>query len=647
MASHPHFGAEPPSQSALYAATPSTASVAPPAGSNLSHASHWPKSNFRKRGLGHPRKHLTILSCALLVVIVLGAYCCRLKSRSGQTAVLTTRKLAGADGNDDLRSIEEALASELCEFFGDLTGRAPLAEASGEAVVSSTSEEVQTGTQCGKRKRKTAHLQHQEDKPIGSFQVNDVYQSSVVPVQGGFLSSLLEDSEAEDEIKGAAGKRARMSEWHMDPVGDLEVLLRASQGSSSGNVSTSEQQFGFRTGADSLSGTAVYPPSGSLATSQLFLNPYQFQSAPGWSTSSIYPVEMAGDAYAAQHTRGDFATAGAWGADASSTSFGNSVFGDAAGNAVPQAQTGYLHPESATMHSTWLGPWGGYGELSQALAPGPQLQPEATDDGANRWYSSTLSLSDLIMPPIAGSSAHEQQASSMVQEEHASTGMPPSGGDDAAILPSQDELLKEHPFYRVPPLQPGVTPRNFDWQRPLRSLAVPRQLPQRLLLFQRTIRKAQLSDEDLNLLMEACWDLLRFAASTRDKRLAKSSFCELVEPISLRFLVADALWCACEIFGEAAQKGRWWHAVMEQMTAPPVILGDPPLRPSGPSGQWRQFVEDVTAALLVYRTGNRPSPKDVVRIKKTMFGPPPIHRCFNGMVWDWWRRDVEKSDELA
>ena len=114
---------------------------------------------------------------------------------------------------------------------------------------------------------------------------------------------------------------------------------------------------------------------------------------------------------------------------------------------------------------------------------------------------------------------------------------------------NQEEWLSRHPFYRLPDLLPGVEVRNFDWRRPLLSSAIVRHVPQRLTDFQRLINKQALSQEDVDRLTHTVWDLLRFASSTKSRSLAKP-IGELLEPLSLRFLIADALWCACELFGK-------------------------------------------------------------------------------------------------
>ncbi|CDJ29844.1 LOW QUALITY PROTEIN: uncharacterized protein EMH_0053200 [Eimeria mitis] len=262
----------------------------------------------------------------------------------------------------------------------------------------------------------------------------------------------------------------------------------------------------------------------------------------------------------------------------------------------------------------------------------------------------TVSVSGGTLHTVPVSSREQQHAEGLDQRAHTSTdlALPGNGtlvkavtdGMCAHVFPTQ--AIREHPLYRLPTLLPGVNIGRFDWEAALQSSAFPRKVPQKLLEIQKILRKRVLSQDDANKLKKLASDLLMFAVSTKESRLVRVSCGDLIAPLSFRFLVAEALWCACEILGPAAEKHHWWDSAMDQLTASPLFQGS---SESEKCVKSEQFVLQLIAALSVYRKGDRPSPQEVMSIKKTMFGPPPVHFCFTAMVWDWWRRDLASSDQ--
>ncbi|CDJ36754.1 uncharacterized protein EMH_0095330 [Eimeria mitis] len=193
MSNHSPFGEDPPVQSVSYATTPFAPSVLPLGPRHVPYVAHTPASNFGKRRLSSQHKQLALLSCTLLVVFVVGTHLCRLKSSGGNRAVLTSRRLAAADG-DKLRMLEEALPLELCEFIIASTGSSPSPVTSAVPSVPSGQTELQNGEP--RRKRKASHTHQQDTMAPGAFEVFEYWtESSTAP--GEFWGPLSEDAALE------------------------------------------------------------------------------------------------------------------------------------------------------------------------------------------------------------------------------------------------------------------------------------------------------------------------------------------------------------------------------------------------------------------------------------------------------------------
>ncbi|CDJ53235.1 hypothetical protein, conserved [Eimeria brunetti] len=281
----------------------------------------------------------------------------------------------------------------------------------------------------------------------------------------------------------------------------------------------------------------------------------------------------------------------------------------------------------------------GFASPSTASFSGPRTQQQfqAPDNGTGSASPSTAFFSDYGLQRTVRSSA--QRLGGDIGEERARSLVNMTQWDDnemAFASTSEDELQK-HRQYRLPRVMPGVRIGYLSWERALRCSGISRQVPLKLLEFQKLMRKDELSQAEVNNMLALTWDLLKFAASAKRSQVVKRSVCDVVAPLSIRFLVLDALWSACEILGDQSEKQLWWDKVAQELTAPPVLLQHPKL--TAPS-RYEPFLRRLRAAFSAFRSGNRPSARDVLTIKKMMFGPPTIHGTFAGVVWDFWRRDL-------
>lgn len=362
MLSHPHTEAESPVQLASHVTDHSTSSAPPSECSYFPYTTQWPNSNFSKRRLCPQRQQLTGLFCALMVVFLFGGYFCRLKSRSGHKAMLAARRLAGADEANQLHSLEEGFVSNLCKFTNELVGDEPLAKATDQPSVSTESAEVQTGEPSGKRKRKARHIQQHGDKATEILQGLSEDLTEHVASSAELWAPFPEYSTDEAEAREQLAKRARIAEWSMDPVGDIELLLEGQQNISPGELPASEQ-LGFDTADVPESVTVVDPQPEGLPTAEAFLPAYQLRNASEGSSSGIYFWETAAGVSAAHGAPDEEELL----VGESHASFDRrSYSSNRASNILPQVISQHIRAGGIVVHGSLPVPWQNYGEPSQA-----------------------------------------------------------------------------------------------------------------------------------------------------------------------------------------------------------------------------------------------------------------------------------------
>ena len=57
------------------------------------------------------------------------------------------------------------------------------------------------------------------------------------------------------------------------------------------------------------------------------------------------------------------------------------------------------------------------------------------------------------------------------------------------------------------------------------------------------------------------------------------------------------------------------------------------------------FLREVSFALDVYRTGTRPDPRMIIKVKQAIFRKPSINSSFEMAPWDPWREDDLEFDK--
>ena len=192
----------------------------------------------------------------------------------------------------------------------------------------------------------------------------------------------------------------------------------------------------------------------------------------------------------------------------------------------------------------------------------------------------------------------------------------------------------QHPFYRLPAGHPKTPLKPFDGVYAMTAMPPARGLACKLARVQQMFSKPRLCRNDFPDLMSLAYDLVRYATTRLATDLSGETTYGLVAPLARRFLLLDSLWVICEVVGAPMNKGQWWDKLMETMPNPQDI--SPP--PRFPRRGWYYFVEQLIAALEIYRTGGRPAPEMVVEIKRKIVSKEVGHPLFQSHLWDLWRQ---------
>ena len=214
------------------------------------------------------------------------------------------------------------------------------------------------------------------------------------------------------------------------------------------------------------------------------------------------------------------------------------------------------------------------------------------------------------------------------------SGVPAGGGDSLhGARPAAPFDCSQHPFYRLPAGHPETPLTLFDGVYAMTAMPATAGLAYKLARVQQIFSKPSLCRYDFLALMGLAYDLVRYATTRLPMDLSSERPNELVAPLARRVLLLDSLWGICEVVGTPMNKGQWWDKLMETMSNP---QGRPPSRVFRRG--WYYFVEQLIAALEIYRTGGRPPPEMVVEIKRKIFSKEFGHRLFQNHDWDLWRQ---------
>lgn len=171
--------------------------------------------------------------------------------------MVANRKLAEeTDGDEESDGhLEGKVNSELCHIIGETTGSAEHFKAPGEPSALPESAEVQTRTLSGKRKRKKT----QEDTGVSTSRQQDTAKTQPPLALGQTANTLSEGSGDVTGTDEQLMKRARIAEWAIDPVEDIDFLLSTRQSISPGGLAALGLQALLNTGNNGVNGSVARP----------------------------------------------------------------------------------------------------------------------------------------------------------------------------------------------------------------------------------------------------------------------------------------------------------------------------------------------------------------------------------------------------
>lgn len=243
----------------------------------------------------------------------------------------------------------------------------------------------------------------------------------------------------------------------------------------------------------------------------------------------------------------------------------------------------------------------------------------------------------------AGDEEESSNDSAATQEEHggeaggSSTSDAPAGVGQTPLTspPLSQQDYANHPFYHLPSVAPSVL-------QGLRGLIISQhRLAGNDFYALLNLARALLAKQSLTLpeaeQLHICAQVLRNHARSRLMNpLTGISPFHFAHALALRFLLADTLWCACDVLGESLHKDSWWRPLMEGMLAISNSWSLEKLKRQRSAHRVR-LVQMILGVVNVYKAGQRPSSKDVVRIKQTIFCGERLLTIFKQKVWDPWR----------
>lgn len=193
-----------------------------------------------------------------------------------------------------------------------------------------------------------------------------------------------------------------------------------------------------------------------------------------------------------------------------------------------------------------------------------------------------------------------------------------------------------HSFFRVPTLQPGVVPRPFNIERAIYGVVF--RGPEDLLREARDLlAKESLSQEDASMLICVIEQLLAHCYQHHTNSPSAAHMHSVVQSIGFRFLVLDAAVAALHVTQQTVPKAQWEHLVQKIPHTPKGTI------PSRGYRGWQYGYKDLALelidALALLKTGVRPSPEILYRVKRMLFCTEHTVARFRRAVYDPWRAD--------
>ncbi|KAL8448499.1 hypothetical protein Emed_003679 [Eimeria media] len=283
--------------------------------------------------------------------------------------------------------------------------------------------------------------------------------------------------------------------------------------------------------------------------------------------------------------------------------------------------------------------------LAQPKA-GDKRPLEKPDDGALPGPSSKVaktmqaSSPHFVDPGISSSMlSHLLQTASAPQPAPST-----SASSDVAALPSAGSggSGPQHPFVRLPRLEPGVKPRQFS-PSAMRSASWASQQNWHLLSpLRKAFRSSQLNQAEAYEVVQRSERLAAHAYHFMQDEIEDLGPFDAVGRLGRKFMTIYYLLRASHVLGQNWPSQPWWEELMKRIPHKYLFAWE---RAPQASPFNVDLAHELSAAIELLKRGVLPAPTVIINLKRKIFCMQESSVRFKQKLWDPWRQDDEDSQK--
>ncbi|CDJ31859.1 uncharacterized protein EMH_0070410 [Eimeria mitis] len=208
--------------------------------------------------------------------------------------------------------------------------------------------------------------------------------------------------------------------------------------------------------------------------------------------------------------------------------------------------------------------------------------------------------------------------------------------ETSSVASTSARDIREHPFVRLPVVNPEDIPRHFS---ELGSLPCDMLLdsPMDAYMTMRSLfAKPSLTAEDVDTLMVKADILVKYATHKLARPDRRFKACTLFMKLSSLFMIFDQLVCTIELLGDKMDTDRWWPAFVQQFQTDYIF---PEHVPSPKSRMLNRLVNRLSSALEIYKEGRRPPLEEVIDLKRAIITHAYKDSQLANPLWKVWIQD--------
>lgn len=220
--------------------------------------------------------------------------------------------------------------------------------------------------------------------------------------------------------------------------------------------------------------------------------------------------------------------------------------------------------------------------------------------------------------------------------EHRSEGFT-AGTDELPKSRTETRDMLMHPYVRLPVVDPKNVRRSFRREFAL-SMCVRETSPMKLYTAMRDLfLKPALNAEDVEELLSTAERLASYARIKLAWTHMRPAPFHLARKMASIIVALDYLVCTVELLGEKMDAKNWWDLFVQQLYLEiPASSGK---SVGNASAALKKIVRRLTAALNIYKAGQRPPRDEVIELKRLIFTKLNTHCQFQNPLWDLWVAD--------